>query len=64
MRKRPADFRAWLAGAEQSARELEEVLRPADGNKLDPKGAEHAYQRSRMLCSQCHGKYRDIPQSK
>ena len=64
MRKRPADFRAWLTSAEQAARELEEVLRPADGKKFDAKGAEKAYQRSRTLCSQCHDKYRDIPQPK
>jgi protein tyrosine phosphatase (PTP) superfamily phosphohydrolase (DUF442 family) len=62
--KRPADFRKWLADAEATALEFEKILRQGVADKVpNSNGAERAYQRSRMLCSQCHGKYRDVPQS-
>jgi hypothetical protein len=59
VKKRPADFRGWLAQAEAAAAELQDALRRP---KADDAKADKAWHRSRLLCSQCHAKYRDVPQ--
>jgi protein tyrosine phosphatase (PTP) superfamily phosphohydrolase (DUF442 family) len=65
VQERPADFKTWLADAETAALDLEKVLRRAAMDKTpESEAAEKAYQRSHMLCSRCHGKYRDVPQAK
>lgn len=63
LQERPADFKSWLGQAETAARELEEnLLKTAKDKEASLDAAEKAFARSRMLCSQCHGKYRDVPQ--
>jgi hypothetical protein len=47
-------FRAWLAEAEQLARQLEEAL--AESHAVD---ATLALQRLELSCQQCHARYRD-----
>jgi protein tyrosine phosphatase (PTP) superfamily phosphohydrolase (DUF442 family) len=60
---RPGDFMQWLTDGENAARTLEHALRrPTDERAIQT--AETAYGRSRSVCSQCHAKYRDIPQSR
>lgn len=62
---RPADFRSMLAEAEEAARDLESILRKAKkAPPADRDSAEKAYQQSRVTCTRCHAKYRDIPQPK
>jgi hypothetical protein len=63
VQNRPADFKNWLKDAETAARDLETILRNAK-EKTAGEQAERIYHRSRMLCSQCHGKYRDVPQTR
>lgn len=63
VRKRPRDFQSWLADAEKAAAALESVLREGAKKGIDLRAAEKAFQQSRQLCVQCHGKYRDVPQA-
>jgi protein tyrosine phosphatase (PTP) superfamily phosphohydrolase (DUF442 family) len=58
IRNRPESFRNWLADVEKSATALEESLR----SNSAPDKIEKTCQRCRMSCSQCHAKYRDVPQ--
>jgi protein tyrosine phosphatase (PTP) superfamily phosphohydrolase (DUF442 family) len=61
--KHPEEFRRWLADAEKNAAALETVLRRGKGKgTVDGAEAEAAYQRAAANCTQCHGKYRDVPQ--
>lgn len=64
IQKRPADFKTWLTDAESAARDLEQLLHKAAKEQIDASAVEQAYQRSRMLCTVCHGTYRDVPQAK
>jgi protein tyrosine phosphatase (PTP) superfamily phosphohydrolase (DUF442 family) len=58
VRDRPGEFRRLLAGAEESARRLEEVLR---GGK-DRATADRALKGVNTACASCHTRYRDVPQ--
>ena len=63
--KRPVDFKTWLTETENAASALEQALRTiAKDKSASPEHAEKAFQRSRTLCAQCHGKYRDVPQGR
>jgi cytochrome c556 len=57
--ERPEEFRRWLAEAEEDGKRLEAALRrkPADAP-----AAEQQFQRLAASCTQCHRKYRDVPQ--
>jgi hypothetical protein len=63
VQKRPADFKRWLAEAEKAAHDLEEALREKAKQPFSVNAAAKAYERSRALCSQCHAKFRDVPQN-
>jgi protein tyrosine phosphatase (PTP) superfamily phosphohydrolase (DUF442 family) len=56
---RPADFLHWLADGQVATKELENTLRSP---KPDADAAEKAFKKSSTACSQCHAKYRDVPQ--
>jgi len=60
--QRPADFRRWLADGERVSAELEKTLRIDKGKTVDGRAAEKAFLAMRSVCSQCHAKYRDVPQ--
>jgi protein tyrosine phosphatase (PTP) superfamily phosphohydrolase (DUF442 family) len=63
VQKRPTDFKTWLADSEKAARELEEGLRQcAKATTMGTDALDKTYQRTRSLCTQCHAKYRDVPQ--
>ncbi len=62
LRKRPEDFGRWLGEGERTAADLEKTLRVAKGTAVDAAAAEKAFQRTRAACTQCHAKYRDVPQ--
>jgi protein tyrosine phosphatase (PTP) superfamily phosphohydrolase (DUF442 family) len=59
---RPEDFRSWVAEGEQTARNLEKVLRVVKGKAVDLEAAEKAYRLSAATCTRCHTKYRDVPE--
>ncbi len=61
--KRPADFKQWMVEAEKAAHDLEDALRVKAKQRDGVEAAAKAYERSHALCSQCHAKYRDVPQS-
>jgi protein tyrosine phosphatase (PTP) superfamily phosphohydrolase (DUF442 family) len=61
--KRPADFKTLLASSEQAASDLETAMRE-HSTKPDADKVEKAFVRTRMLCAQCHDKYRDVPKNK
>lgn len=56
--KRSDDFRRWLSESETSATALETLLR----STAPPADIEKAFDRCRLSCTQCHAKYRDVPQ--
>jgi protein tyrosine phosphatase (PTP) superfamily phosphohydrolase (DUF442 family) len=61
--KRPGDFRTWVAEGHASAKDLEELLRVGREKKaVDADAAEKLYRRAGAVCTQCHAKYRDVPQ--
>jgi protein tyrosine phosphatase (PTP) superfamily phosphohydrolase (DUF442 family) len=61
---RPEEFRRWLREAEQGAKELEAVLRQGkEKGAVDGAAAEHAFCEARAACTQCHARYRDVPQA-
>jgi protein tyrosine phosphatase (PTP) superfamily phosphohydrolase (DUF442 family) len=62
--QRPDDFRRWLGFAESSALALEQALRKPIDRTDSHNVAEQAFERCRAICSQCHAKYRDVPQEK
>jgi protein tyrosine phosphatase (PTP) superfamily phosphohydrolase (DUF442 family) len=62
--KRPTDFKAWLAEAETTSRDLVGALRKIAKDRVGAEPAEQAYRHSRTLCARCHAKYRDVPQQK
>lgn len=58
-----ADFRTWVAEGHANAKDLEELLRVAKEKKaVDAAAADKLYRRARAVCTQCHAKYRDVPQ--
>jgi cytochrome c556/protein tyrosine phosphatase (PTP) superfamily phosphohydrolase (DUF442 family) len=59
--ERSEEFRRWLTEAEEAAKELEGVLRPAP---RDGDAVERAFRRAGEACSRCHAKYRDVPQGR
>jgi protein tyrosine phosphatase (PTP) superfamily phosphohydrolase (DUF442 family) len=59
---RPTEFKALLTVAENAAQELEEALRQFAIDAAEPVAIERAFQRSRSACTQCHAKFRDVPQ--
>jgi protein tyrosine phosphatase (PTP) superfamily phosphohydrolase (DUF442 family) len=63
--KRREQFRRLLTDAEQAAQELETALRAgAKEQQPDTNVAKKAFQHSQTLCSQCHAKFRDVPQKR
>ena len=62
--RRPSDFRRWLAEGERAATELEKALRVNKEREINAEAAELAFSSVRNGCSQCHAKYRDVPQGK
>jgi protein tyrosine phosphatase (PTP) superfamily phosphohydrolase (DUF442 family) len=63
VKKRPEEFRSWLADAEKKAKELEQVLRRTkEQRELDKATVEQVYQNAGASCVHCHSKYRDVPQ--
>jgi hypothetical protein len=61
IKKRPEDFRRWLADAEGAAEELEGALRcgMATGT-VDATDAEMAFRKVEAACARCHASYRDV----
>jgi hypothetical protein len=59
---RPAEFRRWLAEAEEGAKELEAALRDRAKKPADGSAAEKAFRRAERACTRCHARYRDVPQ--
>jgi protein tyrosine phosphatase (PTP) superfamily phosphohydrolase (DUF442 family) len=61
VRRRPEEFRRWLADAEAAARNLERALRgDNDRGPVDAPAAAEAFRRLDGACVRCHGKYRDV----
>jgi hypothetical protein len=56
-RRRPEDFRRWLTESEQASHDLEAALRAKR-----TAAAEAAFRRAGAACTDCHAKYRDVPQ--
>src|SRR5262249_53262892 len=59
MTERTDEFRRWLADAEESVKRLEATLRQ---KHVDADAVEKQFQRVAADCTQCHRKYRDVPQ--
>ena len=57
---RPEDFRRWAAESELAAKLLVTALRAQP--TPDAKAAEIGYKQVSTACTQCHAKYRDVPQ--
>jgi protein tyrosine phosphatase (PTP) superfamily phosphohydrolase (DUF442 family) len=57
--ERSEEFRRWLTEAEENAKSLEATLRK---KPADAPAAEQQFQRLAASCTQCHRKYRDVPQ--
>jgi hypothetical protein len=63
VQQRPEEFRRWLMDAEQSAIDLEKLLRRLPGKAAaEAAAAEQMFGRVGESCSRCHAKYRDVPQ--
>jgi cytochrome c556 len=61
--RRTEKFRRQLNEAERSAQELEKALRQKQEERDIPSAVlEKAYQKVSTACTQCHAKYRDVPQ--
>jgi len=56
---RESDFAAWMQRAESAAEELEKSVRTGARGQ-----AEAAYAALNQSCTECHAKYRNVPQSK
>jgi cytochrome c556 len=53
----------WLKEAEADAQELEDALRSSQQQgKTDDKILQAAFAACSRGCTECHGKYRDVPQ--
>jgi protein tyrosine phosphatase (PTP) superfamily phosphohydrolase (DUF442 family) len=63
VQQRPEEFRRWLAQAEARAKEVELILR-AGKDKRARTAADQAFRVAGASCTQCHGKYRDVPQGR
>ncbi len=61
---RPEELRRGLEDAEQTARSLEEALRPVPGRPVDAAAAQRAFQAAADACSHCHARYRDVPRGR
>jgi protein tyrosine phosphatase (PTP) superfamily phosphohydrolase (DUF442 family) len=62
VKKRPGEFRHWLAHAEAKAAELEQVLRLDKGSgAANLHAADEAFLKTGASCVHCHAKYRDMP---
>jgi len=57
---RPEDFRRWATESELGAKMLETALRAKP--VPDTRAAELGYKQVSTGCTQCHAKYRDVPQ--
>jgi hypothetical protein len=58
----PKELRHWLADVEKKASELERVLRRQKaGDRAARPAADEAFGKVGATCTQCHGKYRDVP---
>jgi protein tyrosine phosphatase (PTP) superfamily phosphohydrolase (DUF442 family) len=57
---RPEDYRRWTTESELGAKMLETALRAKPAP--DTKAAELGYKQVSTACTQCHAKYRDVPQ--
>ncbi len=65
VQKRPIDFRYWLKTGEDSAKSLEDLLRKSKTeSRVDFVKIEKSFQAAKQSCTQCHAKYRDVPQAK
>lgn len=58
---RSKELRAWLSDAEARAKALETQLR---ATPVDREAAEQAFRKLETGCTQCHVKYRDVPQGR
>jgi hypothetical protein len=62
VKSRTAEFRNWLAAAEQEAVALEAMLRAGKARgKVDIAAAGDAFGKAAASCTRCHAKYRDVP---
>jgi protein tyrosine phosphatase (PTP) superfamily phosphohydrolase (DUF442 family) len=59
-RDRPEDFRRWATESELGAKMLEKALRAQPAP--DAQAAELGYKQVSTACTQCHAKYRNVPQ--
>lgn len=63
--KRQEEFKRWLAEAEQDAAKLETNLRDAKSTgAINAEQVEASFRKAAAACTQCHAKYRDVPQTK
>jgi protein tyrosine phosphatase (PTP) superfamily phosphohydrolase (DUF442 family) len=61
MATRAAEFRRWLTAAATTAEELEALLRTTQG-MVPGTQADKLFRQAQVSCTQCHAKYRDVPQ--
>jgi protein tyrosine phosphatase (PTP) superfamily phosphohydrolase (DUF442 family) len=63
VQKRPAEFRRILSAAESAAKDLEVILRLSmTTGQAPPPEMDRAFRRSESACTQCHARFRDVPQ--